>query len=370
MNFQRIISGKLLYSILIVVSLDSISQFLKAQTPFAPFDSLYTELIQMLTSQTPINLKKTVFANENIFFDNQLSESDFEKNVMFLVSLVKAKSKSFSATETKEKDIETLKLHSALFKIFADTTKIIDGTDTLAFLPYRYDFDDMFGEKDLSKMFVTKLLGTHTGNCHSMPFLYKIICDELKIPCHLARAPNHIYIKLHSDKLGWYNTELTSASFPTDSWIMASGYVSLDAIQSGLYMDTLSEKQMLTMCAYDLAKVYERKFPESDGNFIIKCCNLAIAHDPKNISALILKAETQKTQFENEVKKRNLKDTDALRKLPEGKLLWAELSKVYSQIYKLGYRVMPEKMYTDWMSSLKKESEKFINKKVMDTSKN
>ena len=151
---------------------------------------------------------------------------------------------------------------------------------------------------------------------------------------------------------------------------MASGYVSLDAIQCGLYMDTLSEKQMLTMCAYDLAKVYERKFPESDGNFIIKCCNLAIAHDPKNISALILKAETQKTQFENEVKKRNLKDTDALRKLPEGKLLWAELSKVYSQIYKLGYRVMPEKMYTDWMSSLKKESEKFINKKVMDTSKN
>jgi len=33
----------------------------------------------------------------------------------------------------------------------------------------------------------------------------------------LSLAPNHIYIKNYSEKIGWYNTELTSATFPTDA---------------------------------------------------------------------------------------------------------------------------------------------------------
>ncbi len=34
------------------------------------------------------------------------------------------------------------------------------------------------------------------------------------------------------------NTELTSRSFPTDAWIMATGYISPDAVRSGIYLDT------------------------------------------------------------------------------------------------------------------------------------
>ena len=339
-----------------------------AQMPIARFDSLYSELSQMLSSHKPINFKKAVFANENMFFDNELKENDFEKNVSFLVSLVKAKCKNISTLNTKEKDFETLKLHSALFNIFADTTKIIDDKDTLLFLPFRYDFDDMFGERDLTKMFVTKLLNTHTGNCHSMPLLYKIICDELKMPCHLALAPHHIYIKLYSEKIGWYNTELTSASFPTDSWIMASGYVSLEAIQSGLYMDTLSEREMLTLCVYDLAKIYSVKFPNSDGAFIIKCCDLAIKYNPKCLSALAFKAETERKQWDKLMKTNN-KTIEELREQSNSKILWDDIANLYSQIYKLGYRPMPKNVYSDWMTSLKKESEKYTNKKVLTTDK-
>jgi len=54
-----------------------------------------------------------------------------------------------------------------------------------------------------------------------MPYLYKILADELNIPCNLAFAPNHIYIKLFSERTGWYNTELANSTFPID----ASGYV-------------------------------------------------------------------------------------------------------------------------------------------------
>ncbi len=51
-------------------------------------------------------------------------------------------------------------------------------------------------EKKLwSNMFVSTLIATGKGNCHSMPLLYKLIMDELGEKCWLALAPNHMYIK-------------------------------------------------------------------------------------------------------------------------------------------------------------------------------
>lgn len=120
-------------------------------------------------------------------------------------------------------------------------------------------------------MFVTKLLKKWKGNCHSLPYLYKILTDEFNVPCHLAFAPNHIYIKLFSEKSGWYNTELTSGTFPIDAWIIALGHVTIDAIRNTLYMDTLSNKQAVANCLVDLAQGYLHKYDKDNPEFVIKC---------------------------------------------------------------------------------------------------
>ena len=138
-------------------------------------------------------------------------------------------------------------------------------------------------------MFVSKLLETGKGNCHSLPYLYKILADELGIPCYLAFAPNHIYIKLFSEQTGWYNTELTSATFPVDAWIMASGYITTDAIRNSLYMDTLSTKQTVANCLVDLAHGYQRKFGRENPDFVIKCCNTVLQYHPANVNAMLTK---------------------------------------------------------------------------------
>ena len=64
--------------------------------------------------------------------------------------------------------------------------------------------------------------------------------DELGEKCWLALAPNHMYIKAKTQHIGWYNIELTTGDFPTDAWLMASGYIHLDAVRNGIYTDTLS----------------------------------------------------------------------------------------------------------------------------------
>ena len=225
------------------------------------------------------------------------------------------------------------------------------------YVPFGYDFTDVFGHKERENLFVSKLLETRKGNCHSLPYLYKILCEELGTTANLALAPNHVYIKHNSIKDGWYNTELTSGIFPIDAWIMASGYVHLDAISNGVYMKALNNKESIALVLIDLADNYNAKFPNNDGTFILKCCETAIKEYPQFASALILKAETRFKQ---------------IKKIENETIFnqqFKELEKQYAHIHEIGYRNMPENMYLDWLISLKTERNKYENKALNTMSK-
>ena len=265
-----------------------------------------------------------------------------------------------------EKDKEKILKNFAVFKLMTDTNQYyIDNTSYVITNPYTYDFDDFWGERDWTKMFVLKLISTNKGNCHSLPFLYKILCEELGTEAYLAMAPNHIYIKQYSNAIGWYNTELTSGQFPIDAWIMASGYIHLSAIQNGVYMDTLSTKQSLAVCLTDLAKGYERKFP-GELDFIVRCVDMALKHYPMYTNALILQAETLKKKFENSMADAGAKYPSQMFKKPEEKELFDKMEKSYFHIHQIGYRMMPKEMYVNWLVDLKKNKEKYQNKEMLN----
>lgn len=241
----------------------------------------------------------------------------------------------------------------------------------IQYKPFNYDFEDVFGHKDITNLFVSKLLATKKGNCNSMPYLYKILAEELGVEANLALAPNHVYIKHQIKSDGWYNTELTSGIFPQDSWLMASGYIHLDAIKNGVFMKALSNKESLALCLFDLAQAYNRNFPENDGEFVLKTINRALEVYPNFAKVLILKAETHKAQFEKLMDKQNLTSTNPenIKKAqqdPKAKELMELMTKEYTHIYELGYRQMPEEMYLDWLVSLKTEREKYENKKLLN----
>jgi len=321
------------------------------------------KLFSCLENGESLSFKEAVFLVENTAMDNFGSIESFEKEVQHFVNLIILwNERNKRSLRYSGKDYDEVLLRSSIFHTLMDTTRILFKNDTLIQHPIRYDFDDIFGTNEWSNMFVTKLLQTGKGNCHSMPYLYKIICDELNISCHLALAPNHIYIKHRAEKGGWYNTELTSASFPMDAWLMASGYISLEAVQKGIYLDTLSEKESISLCVLDLAQGYNHKYPDNDGAFVIECCDLALKHFPDYVNAILLKAETSLKQLQamqREMKYTYLKEVTAI---PEGKAKWDEMNSLYMQLYKFGYRQMPEQMYVEWLTSLKTEKEKYSNK--------
>jgi hypothetical protein len=326
------------------------------------YNEAYNYINKMLAGEEELSFVNAVFITENAYCDELLDIDNLKSEFKILMKILKFISTSELITYTG-KDKEEMTKHAAIFRVMTDTVSIIlDSVNTLMHLPYTYDFEDVTGQSDWTKMFVSKLMLTGSGNCHSLPYLYKILADELGIPCYLAFAPNHIYIKTYSQTAGWYNTELTSATFPVDAWIIASGYVNTDAIRNGLYMDTLSNKQAVANCMLDLAHGYQRKYGNENAEFVIKCCNTVLQYHPTNINAMLTKAEAQKNYIQLLMKSKNIKNAEELFTDSPIKMMYEEMEETYIRLHRSGYRRMPEEMYLQWMGLLKTEPSKYIDK--------
>jgi hypothetical protein len=299
------------------------------------------------------SFKNAVFTVENIYLKNSLDKTAMDSAYYHLSSLATIWAASNHIVDYNGSDSDQMKLNRAIFQVIKDTVKVQTDSKLLYFLPFEYNFDDYNGKHDWTNTFVSTLLATHKGNCHSLPYLYKIIADELGAKCWLALAPNHMYIKNRSVRDGWFNTELTSGDFPIDAWLTTTGYISLQAIQNGLYCDTLSNQQSIALCVLDLAKAYEKETANYSDGFILSCCDLVLKYHSVNVQALLLKAETLKRLYQQQEKLHQ-----------ENKADYEAMEQLYIRLYDLGYREMPDKMYQEWLLSLKNQKDKYSNRKV------
>lgn len=316
------------------------------------YDDAYQTLDNMVMQKQPYSFKSAILTVENAYYQGKLDTVEINQKIRFMANFCNQIIKNRELTYN-EKDRDEVSKYAAIFSVMCQKTPVIVGKDTLQYKPFSYDFDDVFGHSDLANLFVSKLVNTQKGNCNSMPYLYKILAEELGADAYLALAPNHVYIKHNIKSIGWYNTELTSGIFPQDSWLMASGFIHLDAIQNGIYMKALNNKESLALCFVDLANAYNRAYQDNDGVFALKCANKALEINPILITALLLRAEIHKSQY------RKVNPEEA-----KSKELLLQLNKEYAYIHKMGYRNMPQDMYLDWLVSLKTERDKYEDKRL------
>lgn len=331
------------------------------------YERAFSKLDSMLRGFRPYSFKHAVFITENAYLEDTLSYKWFDDQVDQLAAL--SRSIMFSLRAKDHPDKERMEMSGKIFFAMTKPSNLkVNEQQSYLFAPYRYDFEDIWGEDDWRQMFVSKLLATHKGNCHSLPYLYKIVAEELKVPAYLAFAPNHIYIKQYFRQEGWYNTELTSGTFPSDAWLTVSGYTHLDAVRNAVYLDSLGWQETLAQCLVDLAKGHERKFP-AGLTFREKCIARALEVHPKNVNALLMQAELYNQRWQMEMKKRGL-SPDQWSRDPEMSAMYAKLNEHYAYLHHLGYRQMPRKMYVDWLKTLETEKEKYTDQKLLNEFKN
>ncbi|MFA6059614.1 MAG: hypothetical protein WC756_15515 [Taibaiella sp.] len=318
------------------------------------YSNAFDTLKSLIESNQQKSFKKAVFIVENTYLKNEVDYNDLNKAYDLLSDLAVNWAKNNHIDNYDASDADQMVLNRAVFQVIKDTIRIQTAEKLITFSPFVYNFDDYNGKQDWTNTFVTTLLATHKGNCHSLPYLYKIIADEIGAKCWLALAPNHMYIKNRSVRDGWFNTELTSGDFPIDAWLTTTGYIPLRAIQTGLYCDTLGNQQSIALCVLDLAKAYEKETKNYYDGFILQCCDLVLKYHSTNVQALLLKAETLKHIYQQQTKEGN----------SEAKITYNDMEGLYVHLYDMGYREMPDKMYQEWLLSLKNQKDKYSNQKV------
>lgn len=187
------------------------------------------KLNRMLSGQEPMDLKQAVFAIENAYLGGRLDYQRFDKEIQNLITIAKLKAAQdgYNWNNPQTRNI-------MLFRVMADTLKVksLAQESYITSYPMQYDFDDFMGKQNWTKMFVSKLLMTKSGQCHSLPLLYLILCEETGTPANLAFSPSHTYAKFKNQSGNWHNLELTNGGIVSDAFILGSGFITAEALKT------------------------------------------------------------------------------------------------------------------------------------------
>ncbi len=303
----------------------------------------FNKIKEMLEGNAPLNLKQAVFEVEHAF-NNTFTFDDFNNQIEELLYIAKY---------INDQPLNNTAVNLSIIKAMSQSNTVpVPGKETThTSQPFSYDFNDPYGDRDYNNMFVSKLLATNKGQCHSMPLLYLILAEELGAEAYLSFSPNHSFIKFKDERGTIYNYETTQGKLVSDDWVMASGYVNVNAIKNGVFLDTLNKKQVIANCLNDLAIGYTKIFGlSSDTAFIKDCTDLSLKHYlAKNAMAQVLKSNMYLVQFLKLKNKYQDKSHDELMELEDAKYFWDNHNRLYSLIQNSGYRTMPRDLYSKWL---------------------
>lgn len=292
----------------------------------------------MLLGKSHLSVKEAVFWVEYAH-DPTLSKTDFFRKLDEATSICKQWMENRSLPMQDD-----LAKHFAIQTYFQDTIRI---NNQILSYPFEYDFDDIFGRKDWTNMFVSKLLDTHRGQCHSMPLLYLILAEELDTECYISFSPSHMYIKFRNRKGELINYETTNGSVNEDGFIIQSGYVAAESVKSGMYMQPLTNKEVVVQCLIDLAQGYAINIGMDD--FVLSRVNYALQLHPTNPFGLMLKSDYYTLLLKTMSDGQGLNTQLTVERFPEAKKVFMQRNKLYDLLDRSGLTQMPEEDYKNWL---------------------
>jgi hypothetical protein len=313
------------------------------------YANAFSQLNAMLSGEQKIDFLKAVWLVESSF-DTSLSWQEFSgmfQSDLEIISALMAKDK-LPANDNLAKLM-------SIYKFMADTTTVYlkSKERSVTSKPMLYDFEDYEAKKDITKVFVSKLLRTGTGQCMSLPMLYYLYSNALGAKAHIAFAPEHTYITFQDHVGNWQNIELTGRMFTTNDFYWLSGFIKTEQRKSGIYLTPISEKETIAYLLTTLTLTYVRTFGTDDR--VLEMALTAKKYSPRSLTAnMILAGYTQ------ELWKDILRQYDVY-KLTETDLAndqTAQLAKKQKEIAKdhlfkdLGYSKMPEWAYKKWLEGV------------------
>jgi regulator of sirC expression with transglutaminase-like and TPR domain len=145
--------------------------------------------------------------------------------------------------------------------------------------PFSYDHADPLGTNVRNKL-ISTYLRTRRGNCVSMPILFLLVGERMGLNLALSTAPLHIFLRYTDESGREINLEATSGAWPARAiWYRQNLPMSDRAIESGLYMRTLSRREAVALMASTVVDflIGEGRFQEA-----IEVAEIVLRHYPRD----------------------------------------------------------------------------------------
>lgn len=302
------------------------------------FETAYTEIADMLDGKSSLSIRRAVFLPEWAYLDG---EPDYTAYCARIDAAAAALGQFISANGLQQYRTGG---NYALFEYFSRPYSM-NG-----YKPFTYDFDDFSGSDDLTKIFVTKVMRTHTGQCRSLPMYYKVLAEAIGTEAHITFAPQHLFIR-HRDEQNpskWVNVELTSQSLAREIFYIENFGISADAIRNKVYLYPLSDRETVAYLLSELAANYHRKFGRFDA-FMLKCAEKSLEYLPQNVLAQQHRCNVLNAELKNYMEAHNNIPDEYAASLDRR---WLEYA---AALRKLGWCEMPDSIYLRLLNSVEED---------------
>ena len=314
------------------------------------FDIAINEIEQMLKGEETLNFKRAVYLVENAYYEGKTNWEEYNNEILRIKFVL-----------NKMIDDRILRQYKTAGN-WAVFTYMSDSIPENNFKPYLYDFENFMSDSDRESYMVSRLLKTKKGNCRALPYLYKILADEVGVEAFIAIAPMHCYVKHRDEQGNWWNLEMTTGSFSRSSFIMETFNVSEVAIKSGLFMKPLSTIESVAYCIYDLLGYYEDKTGRYSDDFVKRCYEIGLQYYP-NSQLQIIKLNDLQFRLSNKMIKKGMKNYSEIVNYPELMKEFEIMNTTSKYLSEIGYTTMRNEDYEKMVHDVKNKQTKLNSKK-------
>lgn len=318
------------------------------------FYSAFDEISTMLNGENTLNLGRAVFLVENAYHNNKYDYNDYKNGIKSSIDFCNQK-----IDEDKLNKDDNLVKNMMLFRFMCDTLKLKDKTTrkTKIHYPVKYNYEDYDSQISYDSHFVTTLMQTNTGQCHSMPLYYLVLAEEMGADAYWSFSPRHSFVKIQDKKGGWHNLELTARAILSDTHYMNSSYIKAEALQNKIYLEPMDKTNVVAEMLIELARGYYQKYGYDD--FYLKCIDTAQEHLNNDLNAKLLKSayQTRLTLLLGHLL--NAPNPNIMKeKSPEAYKHFELMQAQYQEIDNMGYEEVPVAVYALWLDHIEKEKSK------------
>lgn len=245
----------------------------------------FNEMSDMLAGRDSLSIKRAVFLAEWAYLEGKL---DYKNDFCDEIDRIKTFIRSV---------YDSNKLHTYRTGMqMAISAYMVSPFSGNNYTPYTYDYETFsIDNEPWERQFVSRTLKTHKGQCRSLPWMYKILANELNADASIAHAPRHSYIMYKDeDKITpeeWINLELTTNQMNPSWWIKQDFEICDSAVIAGTYMTPLTDLQTVACQMSDLAFGYYEKFHRYD-EFTFYCSSRSLEFYPMNPNAWIIRGKS------------------------------------------------------------------------------